>query len=320
MDSFATVVVDASRFPARVRAAYLESFRARRMNHQFHYDTEKQAQLWLAIHEAFSPARTDDSCGEMYRRAFAETAGQIQFGALVSLGCGGGQKDLELLKSSGCRRYVPTDVSQALALTAHLAARALGVDSQPAVLDLAETDLRQFLRTLVSKGEKTLIAFFGMLPNFEPEEALQPLSQALDVGEHAIISANLAPGADYRAGVEQVLPQYDNAPTRAWLANVLQNVGIDLHPAELEFAIREVRGLWRIEVSYTFQCAQCVRLDGEVFHYAAGECFRLFFSYRHTPSTLRDWLARYDLQIVGQWITPSQEEGVFLCEKRAVQP
>jgi uncharacterized SAM-dependent methyltransferase len=322
MDSSATVAIDASRFPGRARAAYLESFRSRRMNHQFHYDTEKQARLWLAIHEAFSPARTDEKCLEIYQIAFAETARLIPFDALVSLGCGGGQKDLALLEVSKCRAYAPTDVSPALALTAHLAARAQGIDSRPGVLDLATiTDLRGFLAKLVPTGSRNLFAFFGMLPNFEPADGLGKFAAAMATGEHVLLSANLAPGPAYRAGVERVLPQYDNAPTRRWLSTVLVDAGLEANADELDFEIKEVPGspaLLRIEVSYRFRARREIRMDGETFAYKAGETFRLFFSYRHTPQTLAALLRNFDLNLVQEWIAPSGEEGVFLCRKGAI--
>jgi L-histidine Nalpha-methyltransferase len=319
------VTIHPSCFPERTRAAYLESFRARRMNHRFHYESEKQAQQWLAIHEAYSPARTDDDCLKTYDRALSEIAAQITSDniSLISIGCGGGQKDLTFLNYLRAKKitYIPTDVSLPLVLTAHhragppsfrlarSAARAAtvkhtaAVQSSPALLDLPATpDLRSFLDLLAPANVPRLIAFFGMLPNFEPHEALPILASALRPGDLLIASANLAPGADYRAGVQKILPLYDNALTRRWLATSLTDAA-------------EHHNLLRIEAHYPFHTPQTLRLDTEQFTYNPGETFRLFYSYRHTPDLLQALFNQHHLQITHQWLTASAEEGIFLAQK-----
>jgi uncharacterized SAM-dependent methyltransferase len=51
----------------------------------------------------------------------------------------------------------------------------------------------------------------------------------------------------------------------------------------------------------------------ESFEFLAGESIRLFFSYRHTPESVRSLLAQEGLRVLDQWVTPSEEEGIFLC-------
>jgi L-histidine N-alpha-methyltransferase len=317
------VTIHASRFPDRTRAAYLASFRTRQMNHQFHYQSEKQAQQWLALHEAYSPARTDDDCLRTYERAFREISKLVVGNevALVSIGCGGGQKDLTLLKSLSGKRlhYVPADVSLPLALTAHLrATNELALKSSPVLLDLAEApDLTMFLDGQVPGAAKRVVSFFGMLPNFEPEEALKPLSTALRDNDMLLVSANLAPGSDYRGGVEKILPLYDNDLTRCWLATTVIDAGLEVSPNDIEFSIVQSENLFRVEANYRFRKSQTIRLDDQEFAFSAGERFRLFFSYRHTPNLLRDLLEKHKIELVHEWITASAEEGVFLCRKRS---
>jgi L-histidine N-alpha-methyltransferase len=316
------VTIHPSRFPERTRALYLESFRTRQMNHQFHYESEKQAGQWLAVHEAYSPARTDDDCLRTYERAFVEAAKNFRGDevALISIGCGGGQKDLALLKVLKAARlhYVPADVSVPLALTAHLRATAAckGLISKPLVLDLPHAnDLAQHLDSIVPKSAQRVIAFFGMLPNFEPAEALNPLSTSLRPGDGLLISANLAAGEDYAAGVQKILPLYDNEQTRRWLATTLLDAGLDVSPHEIDFSIEPAHGLLRVEANYRFRKVQTTRIDREEISYAPGDEFRLFFSYRHTPERLRTLLRQFEIDISQQWITGSGEEGVFLCHR-----
>ena len=69
-----TVRIHPSQFPENVRRDLLASLRTRRVNHKFHYDSVKQTQKWLALHEAHSPARYDKNCLTTYDEAFIATA------------------------------------------------------------------------------------------------------------------------------------------------------------------------------------------------------------------------------------------------------
>jgi L-histidine Nalpha-methyltransferase len=132
-----------------------------------------------------------------------------------------------------------------------------------------------------------------------------------------LLSANLAPGSDYMAGVQKILPLYDNALTRRWLATSLLDAGLDISPDDIEFSIREVQKVLRVEANYKFREPQSIRIGREQFDYEVGEDFRLFFSYRHTPDRLETLLARFGIAIQQQWLTPSGDEGIFLCRKTA---
>jgi len=113
----ANVAIHPSQFPENVRRDLFESLRARKINHKFHYDSVKQTQKWLALHDACSPARNDIDCVETYDKAFGAAADRVASRRVqvISLGCGGGQKDvrlLKLLKAGGKKiSYSPCDVS-----------------------------------------------------------------------------------------------------------------------------------------------------------------------------------------------------------------
>src|SRR5438045_5084594 len=100
MSPVANVTIHASQFPEAVRRDLLESLRSRRVNHKFHYDSVKQTQKWLALHQAYSPSRTDADCAAIYERSFEAviTRSAERKVRLLGLGCGGGQKDARLLK------------------------------------------------------------------------------------------------------------------------------------------------------------------------------------------------------------------------------
>ena len=100
MSSLVNVTIHRSQFPESVRSDLLESLRSRRVNHKFHYDSIKQTQKWLRLHEAYSPSRNDPDCSTTSERGFAAAVERIpsQQVHLIGLGCGGGQKDARLLK------------------------------------------------------------------------------------------------------------------------------------------------------------------------------------------------------------------------------
>ena len=321
----ARVIIHESQFPETVQRDLLASLRARQLNHKFLYDSRRQTQKWLALHEAHSPARTDADCGETYDRAFTEAAAKIFAPQLhvVGLGCGGGQKDtrlLELLRARGREVfYTPADVSVAMTLVARQTALAVVRPENcfPFVCDLGTAaDLSAIFTAGVPPAAARLITFFGMIPNFEPAEILPRLAALVRPEDFLLFSANLAPGADYAGGMAKILPQYDNALTRDWLLAFLDELGVERGDGELRFAVESAAdGLLRVTARFYFSRHRRVTVAAEAFDFAAGESFRLFFSCRYTPARAEKILARHGLAVQAQWLTQSAEEGVFLCRR-----
>ena len=192
MSSLVQVAIHASQFPENVRRDLLESLRTRRVNHKFHYDSVKQTQKWLALHQAYSPSRTDADCAATYDRSFAAVAARIEARRvhLIGLGCGGGQKDtrlLKLLRDSGRETfYTPADVSTAMVLEARQTAHGGGCPRKtafrwcaiwPRLLTCPRCSRRSPCPTAAR-----LVTFFGMIPNFEPQVILPRLAGLLRPG------------------------------------------------------------------------------------------------------------------------------------------
>jgi len=325
----AQVTIHSSQFPEAVRHDLLNSLRARQINNKFHYDSVKQTQQWLALHQAYSPSRTDPDCAATYERSFVRTARLT--GAprvhLIGLGCGGGQKDMRLLrlfiKAGKEVHYTPVDVSTAMVLTARQTViKALPkVPCSPLVCDLPRTDDLRVVLEQFSGGFRSaarVFTFFGMLPNFEPKSILPKLAALVRPADHLLLSANLAPGPDYDAGMRRILPLYDNALTRDWLLTFLLDLGIERKDGDVRFRI-EADGSGkppkRFTAHFHFRERRTVTVDEERFSFKPGDRIRLFFSYRHTPATVRELARRYGLNVLDQWITASEEEGVFLMRR-----
>ncbi|HSH94945.1 MAG TPA: hypothetical protein VK968_12420, partial [Roseimicrobium sp.] len=117
------------------------------------------------------------------------------------------------------------------------------------------------------------------------------------------------------AGVEHVLPLYDNTLTRDWLWSVLLDLGLDQKDGKMEFTIVEdveAARVLRIESTITFTRACQIRNSGNIYKYEPGDTFRLFFSYRHTPANLETLLKPHRVNVLESWSNGSGEEGVFL--------
>ena len=188
------------------------------------------------------------------------------------------------------------------------------------VCDLAEADdLAAVIDAQCRRDAGRLLTFFGMLPNFEPQIILPRLGGLLRAKDWLLLSANLAPGPDYAAGVRRILPQYDNAPTRDWLMTFLLDLGVERTDGEFRFSIQDgpsSPGLKRVVAAYHFKQARRIQLADETIAFHRGNGLRVFFSYRYTPDRVRRLLGSHNIVVVEHWITRAEEEGVFLCQKR----
>jgi L-histidine N-alpha-methyltransferase len=329
MPSTITLTIHSSQWPESVQRDLIQSLESRKLNHKFLYDSVRQTQKWLALHRACSPSQTDPDCSGIYEAVFAALAAACAQRArlhLIGLGCGGGQKEARLLsllrKENRSLAYTPCDVSAPMVLVAYQAALAVIPleDCHPFVCDLPSTHtLRELLDVAVNSEASRIVTFFGMIPNFEPAIILPRLSDVIRRDDHLLFSANLAPGRDYLAGIQRVLPLYDNDLTRDWLLSFLVDLGVERSTGELRFVIENCPShsdLKRIAAYFDFQKLSTVEVGERRFQFRPGDSLRLFFSYRHTPERIRDLLGQYGLQVQDQWITRSEEEGVFLCHRK----
>jgi hypothetical protein len=138
-------------------------------------------------------------------------------------------------------------------------------------------------------------------------------------GDHLLLSANLAPGSDYSAGIQRILPLYENELTRDWLMTFLLDLGVESQDGDLRFIIEEDpngSALKRVAAYFDFRRARVIELSPERFEFRASDSIRLFFSYRHTPGQVRELMEPYGLSVEQEWIGASGEEGVFLLKRR----
>jgi L-histidine N-alpha-methyltransferase len=322
--SVVNVAVHPSQFPERIQNELIQGLRRRRIPPKIHYQSYKQSQKWLVLHNAWSPSRTTSDCAAIYQRSFTG-AGELVARSrvrVIGLGCGAGQKEAGLLAALSSRglklSFTPCDVSLALLLRATAEARRAvkGIPCSPLLCDVATAaDLPETLVRLEEGEGSRIITFFGMLPNFEPDNIAARLAAVARRGDVLLVSANLAPGADYAAGMRRILPGYDNAETRDWLMTFLLDLGIEPGDGELRIQIEEARALQRIVADFHFVRDRTLAVYGERVQFRAGEPLRLFFSWRYTPEKCERLLKSHRLALERQWIAKSGEEGVFACRK-----
>ena len=78
MSTVAHVRIHASQFPQNILRDLIESLRRRRVNHKFHYDSVKQTQKWLALHQRYSPTRNDADCHRIYEESFGAATAVVK--------------------------------------------------------------------------------------------------------------------------------------------------------------------------------------------------------------------------------------------------
>ena len=334
------VTVHESAAPEREAAALLEALRARRLPGALLYRSPAQARLWLAYHQAYSPSRTDKAMGALYEQAFAAAAADARAGSLhlLSLGCGGGQKDAALLAAAGKAggaafaagsRYLPLDASPALVLEAVGRVRTTfpGLPAQPLVADLAALPhLEEWLGGRIHGRGKHggppdagspswLISCFGMLPNFDAGPFCTWLRGLLRPGGRLLISANLCPRGMAADG-PAILAQYDNPPALRWYAGALHELGCDPEALRLHVCARSLAGgddAWQVLVEAEALRGFTLRVSGEELSFGAGERIEVFFSNRFTAPACRALLEGAGLKPLEEWLHPGGEEGIFYC-------
>jgi hypothetical protein len=156
-----------------------------------------------------------------------------------------------------------------------------------------------------------VVTLFGVISTLGPG-ALAPAVSLLATGDLLLVSANLLPD---RAGArDDVLAQYDNPPTRAWLSTVLEEIGI--HDAgDITLRWDDAPDGPMIVGEVMPGHSVMAQVGGVTVGLPAGDPIRVLESFRHTPETLEALLVREGLEVLQVTVSPSGEEGVAVCRR-----
>jgi L-histidine Nalpha-methyltransferase len=308
----------------------LESIRRGQMAHVFHYQSPQQSALWLQVFRDHAPIVRDPATENLYVQVAHTVASQMNSGPvhLISLGCGEARKDYPLLKAlqdQGRKvTWTPHDVSPSLIGEATRSTPSPGPDQvYPVIGDLAAMpDLSALLDSFAVEAPR-IYTFYGLVPNFEPALLRTLWAQWLRPQDHLLVSANLAPVIDetkssYLKATAAILPQYDNPATERWLTAILRDWGLKDRLGHYQMRIEAREELLRFSAGVTWLHEDHFTWEGQPLTMRAGESLQLFFSYRYTPARFRDLASQAGLDTCAEWLTPSQEEGVWWLRPQAV--
>ena len=296
------------------------------------YTSPYQASKWLAVHETWSPARQCSTVQDLYDTFFEALNHKIQGQpwALVSLGCGGGQKEDRCLKAV---RQPPEialllDISPTLAMVSYQRVSPWCL-THAGVIDL-EANLGQpnWCHSLVASNGlgdnhpplRRVLFFLGLLPNLPITAAWSLMRAWTTPGDYLVVSANLASEEEIALGLPSILPQYDNRETREWIAAFFELHGLQNVANEVFYKVEPVRKnetqMARIRVEWQPKMPTRVELPGLTpIIWKSGQTICAFESLRMTTRAVESLASDHNLALRFQKVDPSMQEGVFLFER-----
>jgi L-histidine Nalpha-methyltransferase len=284
------------------------ALRAGRLDSRMLYSTPRQAELWSEVARHHSPVYTRPGFGRAYDEAFARVIPPPGEFSLVGVGCGTGEKEAKLFQCLAASGRAPSnftaiDVSDALV---NASAKKLAdfncAQESHFVCDLNEVRLLfAWLKKWVP-GPR-LLTFFGLIPNFSPSRLGKILRAFLRPHDLLLVSVHLVPGS-----MREILPQYDNPETLAWLTAALETHGLRKFLSDPTIIMGEVENIPAFLGRATWLCAEKITDD---FVSIAGQPLILFQSLRYTPRQFEDWLGENSFRGKHLASTPCGEEGFW---------
>ncbi len=310
------VRIDESVSPSAHRAGMLAALEAGRVDNRFHYVGERSAAMWRALASAHSPAQAEDGLAA-YDAAARAAIAAVPAGPVhvIGVACGDGVKERRLLGalvSAGHAdvRATAVDVSVPLVSAAADAMGAVpGVGGTDAVaVDItAVGDLSPILGD--RRPGSRVVTLFGVVSTLGPGSLIPALS-LLAPGDVLMVSANLLPE---RPGArDDVMAQYDNPPTRAWLMAVLEDIGLG-RAGDIAMRWDDAPDALAIVGEVTPRDPLVADVEGITVTMPAGRPIRVLESFRHDASGLDQMLRGAGLAQVVACISPSGEEGVAVA-------
>lgn len=310
------VRIDQSVSPAAHRAGMLAALEAGHVDNRFHYVGERSAAMWRALASAHSPAQADDGLTAYDAAARAALAllpgGPVH---VIGVACGDGVKERRLLGalvSAGHRDVCATAVDVSVPLVT-AAAEAMGAVPGTGEADAVAVDITAVhdLSPLLAprRPGTRLVTLFGVVSTLGPG-SMAPALSLLAPGDVLMVSANLLPP---RPGArDAVMAQYDNPPTRDWLAAVLEDIGLG-GAGDIAFRWHETPDGLAIVGEVTPTRMMVAGVQGVTVSMPAGRPVRVLESFRHDPAGLEHMMRSAGLDRVTAHVSPSGEEGVAVA-------
>jgi SAM-dependent methyltransferase len=305
----------------------IECLESNRIDPKFLYVTRKQADLWRQVFLKHSPIHGNPEFARIYREAFARVTDTFAAEKvwLVGLGCGTGTKEAELqsvLKAQG-----RTTVFSAIDVSMDLVGESMNrLEREGAwCRESLVGDLQSpFLKTWLGRPKEDmprLITFFGLVPNLAPSAVARIFRAVLRPGDVLLASAHLAPvhgegPEELAVAMKEVLPQYDNPETLAWISEGLKEWGLEGRVDSPKMTIGELEGMPAFLAQSRWKSAELFEKWGHRFSPRMNETVRFFYSLRYTPKLFEDFLKREGFEFEMLAITLCRQEAIWAIRCR----
>ncbi|HZX16538.1 MAG TPA: L-histidine N(alpha)-methyltransferase [Pseudomonas sp.] len=293
---------------AALREEALTGFAAspKRLSPKFFYD-HPGSQLFELIcrQPEYYLTRTEETILRLAATDIAALAGRNA--SLVELGSGASRKVRLLLEALRPARYLGVDISREFL---HASTRRLAADYRWLDVHALCADFSQPIKLPAEAlGERPLAFFPGSsIGNFDPQQAralLRNLHQALPSGSGLLIGVDLVKP-------REVLERAYNdeaGVTALFNLNLLERIRRELD-SDIDSRRFQHRAFYneaesRIEMHLVSPQAQQVRIEDQVFDFAAGETLHTENSYKYTPASFRQLAADCGFASVSMWRDPA---------------
>ncbi len=273
------------------------------------YGSAHLTALWKQVAALYSPLQKFPEVKALYKDAALQSSkvGLADHIEVIALGCGGSDKDIWVLEAAGIDRvtFTPIDVSAPLLMeSVHKAQDFQIMQCNPIVANLGErcpSENNWLVALPQNQSARRWITSFGLLPNLSPDVLMSHACASSRSGDLWLLSANLRQDND--TDLQNVLSDYDNLATRAWIHGGLIEWNLspysvsDFDKIIFKPAVGE-RG-W-IKVSATWENAR-------------EELWEVFFSFRPTQAEVHKWLEEHKWKVLNHWHHNKTGEGIWLA-------
>lgn len=264
----------------------------------------------------YYPSRTEELILARAANDIAEIAGQDA--SLVELGSGASHKVRLLLEAMHPASYLGIDISEDFlrSSTQRLAADYPWLEVHAACADFS----RPMTLPDGFAGEHPLAFFPGSsIGNFDPEEArafLANLHELLPEGGGLLIGVDLVKDRN----VLEAAYNDQAGVTAAFNLNLLERIrrelDSDIEPGSFFHRAFFNQADSRIEMHLVSSCTQDVMIEGERFHFAAGESLHTENSYKYTTEGFRALAGRAGFRTLAMWTDPQALFSVHYLQRK----
>jgi hypothetical protein len=201
------------------------------------------------------------------------------------------------------------------------------VHMQPSVVvDISSSDFSLAARQPTTKTDALQVfTLFGMIPGLTSSAPLAKIAESLEPSELFLFSLNLVPEHESHPeaphSLEQLASFYDSPAARAWLQEILHEVG--LNPLKVNWQVTaesvtsDLYAVATVRAQITITEQTHIKWHGHHATLSPNHQIEVFRSHRHTSKSAKDLVQDLNLDLVSWQVSPSGEEGVALTRAPA---